>query len=68
MNRFIPEKIAKILHNLIRYPIMLISYPLQIIAHVCNWISNQLIEFSCKWAEILIKYIKFKKDNYETES
>lgn len=62
------KRTAIILHNSVRYPILLITIPLQCVALLLKYLADLLKEVSNSWAKYLLKKYKLKnKINEKTE-
>lgn len=53
-------KQAVLLHNIIRYPILIISYLLQVLALFIYWIGTIFINISRAWGMFIINHFKIK--------
>lgn len=53
-------KQATLLHNIIRYPILIISYVLQILALNIYWIGTIFINISRTWGMFIINHFNIK--------
>lgn len=47
-------KQATILHNAVRYPIIVIAFPFQAIALLLKWVADLLFEISKAWGLFII--------------
>lgn len=54
------RKQATILHNAVRYPIIVIAFPFQAVALLLKWIADLLFEISRAWRLFIIDIFNIK--------